>query len=97
MTGRREDWQRHAACRYAERPDLWFPVGERGAALLQAEAAKAVCRTCPVVAACGEDALDREGSLKPAQRFGVWGGMTPRERAAEYQRRVRAARRVAVS
>lgn len=38
--------------------------------------AKSVCRACPVAAECLADALDHK------IEFGVWGGMTERERRA---------------
>ena len=41
--------------------------------------AKLVCRSCPVVARCLADALDSRTD------FGVWGGMTQRERRALLQ------------
>ena len=37
-------------------------------------AAKAVCRRCPVQIECLTDALAQ------GDRFGVWGGLSPRER-----------------
>lgn len=37
-------------------------------------AAKAVCHVCPVEQACGDWAIETD------QDFGVWGGMTERER-----------------
>ena len=43
--------------------------------------AKAVCKGCPVVAECLADALDNR------TEFGVWGGMTERERRALLRRR----------
>jgi WhiB family redox-sensing transcriptional regulator len=43
------------------------------------ERAKAVCATCPVRAACGEAGR--------AERYGVWGGMTPKGRNAARRRR----------
>jgi WhiB family redox-sensing transcriptional regulator len=51
-------------------PDKLFV---RGAAQRKAAA---LCRNCPVVAECLADALDN------AVEFGVWGGMTERERRA---------------
>jgi len=68
-----------AACRTLD-PELFFPVGNSGPALAQAEKAKAVCHLCPVEAACLEEAIER------AIEFGVWGGMSERERR-EHRRR----------
>lgn len=68
-------WQRDAACRKVvmgtpqRRVHAFFP--ERGK---PAEAAKAVCATCPVWEAC------LEYSLKHHLRDGVWGGRTEKER-----------------
>lgn len=38
-----ENWRMHAACR-DEDPDLFFPIGGTGPALVRTEDAKAVCR-----------------------------------------------------
>jgi len=42
------DWRHVAACR-DEDPELFFPIGTSGPALLQVEQAKAVCRRCSAV------------------------------------------------
>ena len=42
------DWRAKAACRDKD-PELFFPVGNTGAAYQQIEEAKAVCRTCKVI------------------------------------------------
>lgn len=76
-----EQWRDQAACRRCD-PDLFFPIGETGSACLQIEAAKSVCRTCPVRRACLEYALETN------QDAGVWGAADEGER-----RRMRAARR----
>lgn len=68
-----EDWAPLAACRAGE-PDALFV---QGAAQQQA---KQVCHRCPVVAECLADALDNR------TEFGVWGGMTERERRAMLRR-----------
>ena len=39
------DWRHRAACR-DEDPELFFPIGNTGPALLQIEEARAVCRRC---------------------------------------------------
>jgi WhiB family redox-sensing transcriptional regulator len=69
------DWRHRAVCRW-EDPELFFPVGTSGPALLQIAAAKTVCRRCPVVAECLTWALDS------GQDAGVWGGMGEDERRA---------------
>ncbi|MEV8226883.1 WhiB family transcriptional regulator [Streptomyces sp. NPDC079167] len=77
-----DNWRMHAACR-EEDPDLFFPIGSSGPALVQAEEAKAVCRTCPVREKCLDWALEN------AQDSGVWGGMDENERRALKRRRAR--------
>lgn len=62
-------WVAQARCR-GENPDDLFV---RGAA--QRKAAT-ICRHCPVQLECGADALDNR------VEFGVWGGMTERQRRA---------------
>ncbi len=63
-----QDWRRQAACRGVD-PEVFYPVNDD-----DAEEAKEVCAGCPVRQPCLEWALqDRE-------RFGVWGGLTERER-----------------
>jgi WhiB family redox-sensing transcriptional regulator len=77
------DWRHRAACR-DEDPELFFPIGTTGPALLQVEDAKAVCRRCAVTSECLDWALDT------AQEAGVWGGMSEDERRALQARSVRA-------
>ncbi len=40
------DWRHDSVCR-DEDPELFFPIGTSGPALLQVEQAKSVCRRCP--------------------------------------------------
>lgn len=68
-----DDWRTRSACR-DEDPDLFFPVGTAGPALLQTEQAKAVCRRCDVIDECFQWAVD--GGVDD----GVWGGMSEEER-----------------
>ena len=68
-------WQRYANCLGVD-PDLFFP--ERGASTREA---KEVCRGCVVRQECLDYALAH------GEKFGIWGGMSERER-----RRVRRAR-----
>lgn len=80
-----ENWRMSAACR-DEDPDLFFPIGSTGPALVQAEEAKAVCGRCPVREQCLRWALDN------SQDSGVWGGMAEDERRAlkrRHRRRVK--------
>jgi WhiB family transcriptional regulator, redox-sensing transcriptional regulator len=70
-----------AACT-GEDPELFFPIGDTGPALLQIEEAKAVCRRCPLIESCLEGALDRNES-------GVWGGLSEKERRSLKRRAAR--------
>ncbi|MFE0445573.1 WhiB family transcriptional regulator [Streptomyces fungicidicus] len=79
-----DNWRGRAACR-TEDPDLFFPIGTSGPALVQTEQAKAVCRRCPVREQCLEWALDT------GQSVGVWGGTSETERRA-LKRRIAARR-----
>lgn len=79
------DWRHRAACRDVD-PELFFPIGNTGPALLQIEEAKQVCRRCTVADACLRWALDS------GQDSGVWGGLSEDERRALKRRRSRAAR-----
>ncbi|MBO0841070.1 MAG: WhiB family transcriptional regulator [Sciscionella sp.] len=72
--GERPDWRVNGACRDVD-PDQLFV---RGA---EQHRAKLVCTACPVRAECLAEALDRR------IEFGVWGGMTERERRAVLRRR----------
>jgi WhiB family redox-sensing transcriptional regulator len=76
------DWRHRAACR-DEDPELFFPVGTSGPALLQITDAKAVCRRCPVSAEC------LNWALTSGQDAGVWGGMSEDERRAVKRRSAR--------
>jgi WhiB family redox-sensing transcriptional regulator len=67
------DWRHHAACQ-DEDPELFFPIGNTGPALVQIEEARAVCRRCPVLEPCLQWALDS------GQDAGVWGGLSEDER-----------------
>lgn len=80
-----ENWRMHAACR-EEDPDLFFPIGSTGPALVQTEDAKAVCRSCPVRAECLRWALEN------GQDAGVWGGLGETERRALKRRSRRRAK-----
>lgn len=84
MTEIVRDWRDSAACRGTD-PELHFPVGGTGVALLQIEDAKDVCRRCPSMQACGDWALEHPDWTSA----GVWGGMSEDERRRELRRRSR--------
>lgn len=69
------DWVRLAACRKLDEPDRLFVQGAAQ------HDAKTVCRGCPVRLECLAEALDAR------IEWGVWGGMTERERRAVLRRR----------
>jgi len=68
------DWAARAACRTTD-PDSLFVQGAAQ------NRAKAICMGCEVRTECLADALDNR------VEFGVWGGMTERERRALLRRR----------
>ena len=63
------EWSAKAACRTSE-PDQLFVSGA------DQHKAKAICAACPVRVECLAEALDNR------IEWGVWGGMTERERRA---------------
>ena len=78
------NWRNRAACLGSD-PELFFPVGDTGPALLQIEEAKAVCGRCEVVETC------LRWALESGQEAGVWGGLSEGERRA-LRRRARVRR-----
>jgi WhiB family transcriptional regulator, redox-sensing transcriptional regulator len=82
------DWRHKAAC-LEEDPELFFPIGNTGPALLQIEEAKQVCRRCVVRDAC------LQWALEAGQDHGVWGGLSEDERRALKRRAARARIRTA--
>lgn len=78
----RDHWQLRAACT-SEDPELFFPLGTTGSAMLQIEEAKQVCRRCDVREKCLDWALEN------GQDHGVWGGMSEDERRALKRRNSR--------
>lgn len=68
------DWRDRAAC-LDEDPETFFPIGESSQADLDTtRKAKAVCLRCDVREKCLQWALETD------QRWGIWGGLTERER-----------------
>ena len=79
------DWRSRAACLDKD-PELFFPVGNTGPALLQIEEAKAVCRSCEVIDVC------LKWAIETGQDSGVWGGTSEDERRAMKRRAAHARR-----
>lgn len=77
-------WRDDAACR--DLPAPFYPDHTTGDAYAPA---LAICRDCPVRAACLEAALAMEGAGDARSRYGVWGGTTPEDRARMMRRRKR--------
>jgi WhiB family redox-sensing transcriptional regulator len=71
------DWRDRAACK-GEDTGLFFDETEAGI-----ERAKRACDGCPALIPCREYALTRP------ERYGVFGGMSADERAAERRNRQR--------
>ncbi len=67
-------WQLRGNCK--DHPiDLFYPE-ERGRTLRdREEVAKRICRDCPVIVTC------RDYALRAPEAYGIWGALTPRERA----------------
>ena len=68
------DWRTQALCAevgYA----VFFPEGPPSAVDSANQEAIRICKRCPVAADCLADALAND------ERFGIWGGKTPLERA----------------
>jgi WhiB family transcriptional regulator, redox-sensing transcriptional regulator len=75
------EWRLEALCRGLA-PEHWFPAGEEGNKVTKRDydQARLICDRCPVEKACLDEAISRE------DLFGMWGGKTPRERAAMMRR-----------
>jgi WhiB family redox-sensing transcriptional regulator len=69
------EWQYEGTCRSVD-PEVFFPPdSERGPVRQRRELqAKQYCQSCPVLERC------REHALVVQEPYGVWGGLTPRER-----------------
>lgn len=68
LVGSNDDWQERALCAEVD-PELFYP--EKGGSTREA---KKICDLCEVQAECLETALAN------AERFGIWGGKSERER-----------------
>ena len=75
-------WRVDAVCKDTD-PELFFPVGTTGQALLQIDRAKQVCDECPVKIECLDFAIETN------QDSGIWGGTSEEERR-DIRRRIAA-------
>jgi WhiB family transcriptional regulator, redox-sensing transcriptional regulator len=82
-------WRDHALCRDTD-PELFFPIGTTGLALVAIDRAKQVCAECEVRVECLDFALETN------QDSGIWGGLSEEERRAIRRERAARARRAAV-
>jgi WhiB family transcriptional regulator, redox-sensing transcriptional regulator len=87
--GSRPAWRQHARCLGAD-PDTFYPENDEDEDFEGAEA-KAICAMCPVAVECLEHAI------AVREKFGVWGGLTPKERRRIIRRRRRQAAAIARS
>lgn len=81
--GEDREWQRRANCMGVD-PELFFP--QRGASTREA---KEVCRGC----VAREECLDY--AIAHGEKFGIWGGMSERERRQVRRSRIYIAARSA--
>ena len=71
------NWQLQGSC-LGYPLDVFFPEDTLRSDLRRhEEAAKQICRRCPVLTQC------REHALSTPEQHGVWGAMTPTERARQ--------------
>ena len=78
------DWADEAACA-GQNAEWWFPaeVGRRRTRYGDDSVAKRICNTCPVLEQCLTHALTHD------ETDGVWGGLSPEERAELRKARLR--------
>lgn len=82
------EWRADAECRWHATEMFYPPSSKSGAPPSQAvldweDQAKAVCGRCTVRATC------LAWAMETAERYGVWGGMTERERRSLRRRQAR--------
>jgi WhiB family redox-sensing transcriptional regulator len=71
------EWQYQGSCRELPTEMFFHPDGERGPRRRNREnTAKAICASCPVIAAC------RAHALAVQEPYGIWGGLSEDDRLA---------------
>jgi len=76
-------WLKQAACRTEGVDPEWFYPDNNAAGI---ERARAICKPCPVRRLCLMDCLRHEGGRSSLSRWGVYAGLTPRQRVRAYQK-----------
>jgi WhiB family redox-sensing transcriptional regulator len=72
ITDDQSSWHVDALCRQFD-PEPWHAEQGEGYEALKAEA-KRICQLCPAINTCLAEHL--------TEKYGIWGGLTPNERAA---------------
>lgn len=86
-----EPWYEHALCNQVD-PELFYPTNG-GVGAEQSRRAKNICRKCPLRspdmrgAPPGGTGECLDYALKHHDLFGIWGGLTPKEREAVRRKR----------
>lgn len=78
----RAGWRDAAACREIGAAYFFPPDDPDDEPLYSTNRARAICAHCPVRVPCLDDAMAREGTAGREARTGVWGGLSPGQRAA---------------
>lgn len=78
-----KDWRDNAACAEGPNDTIFFQDGlKRNSRAAAVEAAKQICRKCPVIRECLKYALENPEDTE----YGVWGGLYELERRAIQRR-----------
>jgi hypothetical protein len=67
-------WQHHGSCQ-GYPLEVFYPEGRGQRLRRQEERAKRICSACRVIESC------RKYALEAPEAYGIWGALTPRERA----------------
>lgn len=68
-------WEKQALCRGKDN-EIFFPEEAQQMTAKKIKMAKAICKGCPVRAECLFTAVSND------EKFGIWGGFSPRERTS---------------
>lgn len=69
----KKNWEKEALCRGKDN-EIFFPDEAQSMTAKKLKNAKAICKSCTVRAECLFTAMSND------ERFGIWGGFSPRER-----------------